>query len=77
VTWPSTQCVINAVIVNYTAGYGSAASSVPVKLRREMLRKIGSFYEHREDLLADQFGQGVMELPGSSLSDYVVYRVRE
>lgn len=46
-SWPTTQDRINAVTVNYTAGYGTQAASVPEPLRQWMLLAIGDMYERR------------------------------
>jgi uncharacterized phiE125 gp8 family phage protein len=45
--WPVTRVQINSVRVNYTAGYGATAASVPMPLRQWMLLAIGDMYENR------------------------------
>jgi uncharacterized phiE125 gp8 family phage protein len=45
--WPATRSEINAVRVSYTAGYGDAASSVPMPLIQWMLLAIGDMNENR------------------------------
>jgi uncharacterized phiE125 gp8 family phage protein len=47
VTWPDTQDRINAVWVNYTAGYGSTAADVPRPLRQWILLAVGEMYAMR------------------------------
>lgn len=46
-TWPSTQSRMDAVNVNYTAGYASAAL-VPQDLKHAMLLLVKHWWEHRE-----------------------------
>lgn len=63
--WPDTDCRRDAVTVTYTAGYGAAASSVPLRIKQAMLLLIGNWYEHREaaDLtVAKQIEFGVSSL---------------
>lgn len=50
-TWPATLNQINAVTVNFTAGYGVAAA-VPQSVKQWMLLQIGAMYENREAFLA-------------------------
>lgn len=45
--WPTTRSVINAVRVNYTAGYGTEPANVPMPLRQWMLLAIGDMFDHR------------------------------
>ena len=45
--WPATRDQINAVRVNYTAGYGATAASVPKPLIQWMLLAIGDMYSNR------------------------------
>lgn len=46
--WPETQDRINAVTVEYTAGYGSTAAAVPTPIKQWMLLAIGDMYANRE-----------------------------
>lgn len=45
--WPETMERINAVTVEYTAGYGATGASVPAPLRHWMLLVIGDLYANR------------------------------
>lgn len=45
--WPATRCQPNAVVVNYTAGYGATMDAVPRPLRQWMLLAIGDMYGTR------------------------------
>jgi len=40
-----------AVEIDYTAGYGSAATDVPARLRQAMLALVGHWFENREAVL--------------------------
>jgi len=40
-----------AVEIDYTAGYGSAATDVPAGLRQAMLSLVGHWFENREAVL--------------------------
>lgn len=46
-TWPGTRNEINAVIVDFTCGYGAAAD-VPQPIKQWMMLRIGALYENRE-----------------------------
>lgn len=47
-SWPATQAgAINTVTVDYTAGYGATAATVPAPLKQWMLLAIGSMYNTR------------------------------
>ena len=49
--WPSTRGVIGDVVITHTAGYGTAASSVPVALRQAVLLMAAHLFEQREPVL--------------------------
>lgn len=51
-TWPSTYAVPNAVKVQYKAGYGDAAASVPHGVKQWMLLAIGTWYANREAMVS-------------------------
>ena len=57
-TWPTTRRVIDAVTIEYQAGYG-AASDVPETIRQAILLLIGVWYENREPITEST----VMEIP--------------
>jgi uncharacterized phiE125 gp8 family phage protein len=40
----------NSFIIEFTAGYGDAATDVPATIKQAMLLIIGHWYEHREDV---------------------------
>lgn len=47
-SWPTTRCQRNAVTVNYTAGYGATATSVPDTIKSAMRLVLGDLWENRE-----------------------------
>lgn len=47
--WPPTLPQIGAVNITFTAGYGADGTTVPEGIKRWMLIRIGSMYEHREE----------------------------
>ena len=49
--WPSTRGEINAVTVQFVAGYGADWNSVPTPIKHAMLLLVGHFYEHREEVV--------------------------
>ncbi|KPK67832.1 MAG: hypothetical protein AMJ84_12255 [Acidithiobacillales bacterium SM23_46] len=65
-SWPATRSVLNAVTVNYTAGYGEA-SAVPVECKQAILLLVGHLFEHREsvsELKLQEVPQAVAALLG-------------
>ncbi len=57
--WPDTDDVVNAVRIQWTAGYADAAA-VPDAIKSAMLMLIGHWYEHREAVVV---GTTTVELP--------------
>jgi uncharacterized phiE125 gp8 family phage protein len=50
--WPITLPQLGAVTVNFTAGYGATAASVPEGLKAWLKLRIGALYENREEVVA-------------------------
>ena len=71
-TWPATRAVANAVTVRFKAGYGDGATDVPEDIRQALLLLVGSFYEHREDLVA---GPAPTALPRGAMALLHPYRM--
>jgi len=44
--WPATLDRINAVVVDYTAGYGAAAAAIPMPIRSWVLLAVSELYRH-------------------------------
>ncbi len=48
--WPTTTLrPVKGIIVRFLAGYGSAASSVPTRVKQAIRLLVGHMYEHREN----------------------------
>ncbi len=60
--WPATLPQIGAVTVNFTAGYGATAASVPQGLVHWIMLRIGSLYAIREDVVTER-GVTVAKIP--------------
>lgn len=71
-TWPTDLRNANGIEVQYTAGYGSARSTIPEPIRVAMLQYISHLYEHR----GDDEGRGLNPpaLVTSLLQPYVIMR---
>ncbi len=59
-TWPSTREQIDAVTIEFKAGYGDGASDVPQGIILAMLLLLAHWYDHRE---AVAHAQTVIEVP--------------
>lgn len=46
--WPSVYPRVNAVCVEFVAGYGAAGANVPAGLRRAILQRLTELYEDRQ-----------------------------
>lgn len=71
--WPTTYDMINAVEVNYTAGYGAAATDVPDAVITAVKLLASHFYENRDIFVPGQ----IMEIPFAAKSLLWPYRVME
>lgn len=47
-SWPSTRDMVNAVVIEYSAGYGTTAASVPEALRQAIIMLVCDLFEHPE-----------------------------
>lgn len=63
VDWPATQADrLDAVVINYTAGYGDAAADVPQPLRQWILLAVGTMYDTRHAAAeSPQVGHGFVD----------------
>ena len=71
-TWPATRAATNALTVQFKAGYGDAEENVPEDIRQALLLLVGSFYEHREDIVV---GETVALLPRTAKALLHPYRM--
>lgn len=58
--WPQTYDAINAVTVEYVAGYANAAA-VPQQIKNWMLMRLSAMYENREEVTTD--GRAAIMMP--------------
>ena len=68
--YPSTRDVMNAVVINFDAGYG-AADTVPLNLKQSMQEIVGHMYEHRETVIV---GASISQVPQSA--DWLAWQDR-
>lgn len=59
-TWPATQLRINAVTLDYTAGWANAAA-VPTSIKQWIARHVATAYDNRQLMVQ---GQELRDLPG-------------
>jgi uncharacterized phiE125 gp8 family phage protein len=62
-SWPNTYGEPNDVTITYVAGYGAAATAVPVEFKHLMKLIVGDLYTYRERFAA---GEDLTELVTSS-----------
>jgi uncharacterized phiE125 gp8 family phage protein len=60
--WPATRSGMQAVTVEFTAGYGAAASDIPEGFRHALLFHVAHLYENREP---DLMGSIVSRIPNT------------
>jgi hypothetical protein len=63
-SWPLVRAEMNALVINFTAGYGDEYQ-VPPLIKRAILLMVGDIYEHREDTASPEHspGSGLVSLP--------------
>lgn len=68
-TWPSARGQINAITIEYVAGYGAAVTDVPEAIRQAILSAVADKYDNREDY--------VKTLPTASqfMLDHFIYHL--
>ena len=60
-TWPSLDDIANAVVVQYVAGYGAAASAVPATILQAIRFLVAQFYEVREPVVVGSTASDIPE----------------
>ena len=61
--WPTVDLYpLSAIRVQFVAGYGSAGTSVPMRIRQAMYLMIGHYYENREAVI-NSTGANIQTLP--------------
>jgi uncharacterized phiE125 gp8 family phage protein len=62
-SWPTDLRDAKAIVFRFVCGYGATSVSIPEPFRQAMLLRIGTWAEHREDVLMAQFAGQFIELP--------------
>jgi hypothetical protein len=71
--WPIPLPQIGAVKIDYVAGYGLTAASVPEGIRQWILLRVATLYENREEVAVLKTGKiGLMPYVDSLLDPYMV-----
>jgi uncharacterized phiE125 gp8 family phage protein len=73
-TWTNLLRVANAIEVTYKAGYGTAASSVPVPIKQAIITMAVNYFENPEPILKGETTNNVSGLITSLLRPYRVSR---
>jgi uncharacterized phiE125 gp8 family phage protein len=76
VAWPVTRDQMDAVVVQFTAGYGTSPDAVPQMLRRAILLIVGDFYGNREATIVNDSRMTVETLPYGVADILRQYRAR-
>ncbi len=69
-SWPTTQGVMNAITVRYSAGYGATAADVPASIRAAMKLMIAHWYANRENAVIGTITANVPDAAQSLLNPY-------
>ncbi len=74
--WPQPNRVMNGFEVIYVAGYGAAASDVPMAIRQGLLAHIAHLYTCRGDMQdSTAISRAGFSLPAQAVALYAPYRV--
>lgn len=74
-TWPQPVRSYGGIVIDYRAGYGEVASSVPAPLRQGMLMLIAHWYETREAVVIGGTAQMANPVPFGVASLWNPYRL--
>ncbi len=58
-SWPSTLPVLEAIEIEYVAGYGDQGASVPATIRQAMTLMVGEWLEFREGLVVGTIAEPI------------------
>lgn len=74
-TWPlAGSGYLNAIVVQFTAGYGTTPEDVPDAIRQAMRLMIGAWFENREDVIVGSAPQS-LPVPVSAMALLAPYKV--
>lgn len=68
--WPTAQCMINAIVIEFVAGYANAAA-VPDEIKHAIKLIFGHFWIHREEVVDREH----YELPAGAKNLLIPHRV--
>jgi len=71
--WPSARASLNAIQIEYTAGYGAAAA-VPEDIKRWMHLALGVWYDNRSALVNGTVTELPAEFAAGLLHDYCIHK---
>ena len=71
--WPRPGRVLAGIEVDFTAGYGAAASSVPATLRQALLLLVAHWFEHRDPI---EIGSRETRIPAAVSDLLMPYRIK-
>lgn len=63
VSWPTTRDQVNAVVVQFKAGYGDDGTNVPKSIKQWMLMRIATLYDNRNMVVMEGARVNVAALP--------------
>jgi uncharacterized phiE125 gp8 family phage protein len=69
--WPGADTVMNALIIEYTAGY--VTGEIPAQIKQAMLMQIGTFFENRQDEITGTIVAGLSWSSKALLDTIKVY----
>jgi uncharacterized phiE125 gp8 family phage protein len=70
--WPIPGARTNGIEIDFIAGYGANADTVPAPIRQAMLLLVGHWYEHRETASSATLSASIPDRVSKLLQPYVV-----
>ena len=72
-SWPATSGRPGGVQIEYYAGYGDGAASVPAAIQQAILHLVAHWYEHREAVVAGVTVSAMPKTVESMLDDFRIW----
>lgn len=72
--YPSTRDIVDSVVITYVAGYGSAATSVPIGLKHAVLMLVDDLYRQRGSEIVGTSATPALRAAESLLAPFVAHR---
>ena len=73
-SWPGARASLNAIQIEYTAGYGAAAA-VPADLKAWMHLALGVWYEQRSAIVTGTIAELPADFCAALLHDYCIHKL--